>query len=267
MSGHDDCILDTVADLGWSREPAGQEMFRSSRHHGGMLASAAPVMASISSQIVDFIAQNGVLAVFVLMAVDALLPVGGELTMLYAGVLAAGVVAGTDVSVLGLQPSSGLESYLVVVLAGTLGSLVGALIGWLIGVRGGHTFLERHGRWVHLPPSRVARAQRWFDRFGPRAVFLGRLTPLVRSFISIPAGVLNSPLRSYTVLTLAASAIWCAGFAAIGWAASGNWESVHHALRYVDYLVVAGLVAAAFVIALRARRSARTPIPVPDEST
>jgi len=232
----------------------------------GMLASSAPVLASISSQIIDFIARHGLLAVFILMAVDALLPVGGELTMLYAGVMAAGVVAGADTSVLGLQPSSGLEAYLVVVLAGTLGSLAGALIGWLIGVRGGHTFLERHGRWVHLPPSRVARAQRWFDRFGSRAVFLGRLTPLVRSFISIPAGVLNSPLRSYTLLTLAASAIWCAGFAAIGWAASGNWESVHHALKYLDYLVVAGLTAASVYLIVRARRrSPGTPVVASEE--
>ena len=232
---------------------------------GMPFASSAPVLASISGQIVDFIAHNGVLAVFVLMAVDALLPVGGELTMLYAGVLAAGVVAGADTSVLGLQPSSGLEAYLIVVLAGTLGSLVGALVGWLIGARGGHPFLERHGRWVHLPPGRVARAQRWFERFGSRAVFLGRLTPLVRSFISIPAGVLNSPLGSYTVLTLAASAIWCAGFAAIGWAASGNWESIHHALRFADYFVVAALVAAGAYFVLRARRRPQAAVAAADE--
>lgn len=230
-----------------------------------MHAHAAPVIASISSQIVDVIAHHGLLAVFVLMAVDALLPAGGELTMLYGGVLAAGVVTGGDVSLLGLQPAAGLEAYLLVVLAGTLGSLAGALAGWLIGVRGGHAFLERHGRWFHLPPERVARAQRWFDRFGDRAVFLGRLTPLVRSFISIPAGVLNSPLGSYVALTLAASAIWCAGFAGLGWAASGHWESVHHALRYLDYLVLAALLAGAITVAVRVRRRGRAPVVVPDE--
>jgi membrane protein DedA with SNARE-associated domain len=223
-----------------------------------MLAASAPVLASISTRIVDYIAQHGVAAIFLLMAIDALLPIGGELIMLYGGVIAAGVVAGADVSVLGMTPSSGLESYLVVVIAGTLGTLVGALAGWLIGVRGGHAFLERHGRWVHLPPHRVQRAQRWFDRFGGRAVFLGRLTPLVRSFISIPAGVLNSPLGLYTVLTLAAGTIWCAGFAAVGWAASDNWESVHHALRYVDYLVVAVLIAGAGYLVLTRRAAART---------
>ena len=230
-----------------------------------LFASSQLVVASISGRIIDFIAHNGLAAVFVLMAVDALLPVGGELTMLYAGVLAAGVVAGSDLSFLGLQPTSGPEAYLAVVLAGTLGSLVGALVGWLIGKRGGHTFLERHGRWFHLPPSRVARAHRWFERFGSRAVFFGRLTPLVRSFISIPAGVLDSPLRSYAVLTAAASAIWCAGFAAIGWSASGNWESIHHTLRYLDYLVVVALGAAGAYLLLSARRRAAPSVPAPEE--
>ena len=88
----------------------------------------------------------------------------------------------------------------------------------------------------------------------------------MRSFISITAGVLNAPLRSYTTLTLAASAIWCAGFAATGWAASGSWESVHHTLRYMDYLVVAGIVAAVIIVPLRARHHARAQTPVPDES-
>ena len=175
-----------------------------------------PQLASVSAQLVDLVARHGVLAVLVLMAVDALLPVGGELTMLYAGVIASGAVAGADVTVLGLHPHAGVESYLVMVAAGTLGYLAGSLAGWAIGARGGHPLLERHGRWLHLPPHRVARAQRWFDRFGSRAVFLGRLTPLVRSFISVPAGVFRAPLPSYTVLTALGSLIWCTLFAGLG---------------------------------------------------
>ncbi|HST39351.1 MAG TPA: DedA family protein [Conexibacter sp.] len=211
-------------------------------------------LASISGQLVDFVARHGVLAVFALMALDALLPVGGELTMLYAGVLAAGVVANADVTVLGFHPHAGLESYLVMVAAGTLGSLLGSLAGWTIGNRGGHPLLERHGRWLHLPPHRVARAQRWFDRFGARAVFLGRLTPLVRSFISVPAGVFRSPLPSYIVLTALGSLIWCAAFAGLGWAVSDNWEQVHHAFRYADYAVVLALACTVGWLLLRTRR-------------
>jgi len=215
-------------------------------------------LASITGQLIDLVARHGVLAVFALMAVDALLPVGGELTMLYAGVIASGVVAGADASVLGLHPQPGIEAYLVMVAAGTLGYLVGSLAGWLLGARGGQPLLERHGRWLHLPPQRVARAQRWFDRFGRLAVFLGRLTPLVRSFISVPAGVFRVPLGSYTLLTALGGFIWCLLFAGIGWAVSGNWESVHHAFRFADIAVVLALVGASGWIVLKRRRPTTT---------
>src|SRR4051794_41348884 len=95
--------------------------------------------------------------------------------------------------------------------------------------------------WLHLSPAAFKRAEAWFARHGKRAVFLGRITPLVRSFISIPAGVLGSPLGPYTLLTLAGSLLWCFAFAAVGWAASGSWESIHHNLRYADYAVVAAV--------------------------
>jgi membrane protein DedA with SNARE-associated domain len=183
--------------------------------------------------IVDWIAQHGIPAVFLLMAVDALLPVGGELIMLYAGVIAAGAAG-----------------YIGLALAGSLGYLAGALLGWLIGAHGGRAFVERHGRWLHLSPAAFARAERWFDRHGARAVFLGRITPLVRSFISIPAGVLGSPLGPDAVLTPAGSLLWCFGFAAVGWAARGSWESIHHSLRYADYAVVAAVLV---LVAVRAR--------------
>jgi membrane protein DedA with SNARE-associated domain len=213
--------------------------------------------ASISGQVVDFVARHGVLAVFVLMAVDALLPVGGELTMLYAGVIASGVVVGADASLLGLHPHAGLEAYLVMVLAGTLGYLAGSLVGWAIGRLGGRPLLERHGRWLHLPPHRLARAQEWFDRFGRLAVFVGRLTPLARSFISIPAGAFEVPLVPYTLLTLLGGLIWCLAFAGAGWAVSSSWEQVHHAFRFADYAVVIAAVALVAVVVLRRRRASR----------
>ena len=206
-----------------------------------------------------WIAQHGVYAVFALMAADALLPVGGELIMLYAGVLAAGAASNATVSLFGLDLSSGLESYVVLAAAGSLGYLVGALAGWAIGVRGGRPLVERHGRTLHLSPARFTRAERWFERFGGWAVLLGRVTPVVRSFVSIPAGVLGSPFPAYTLLTLLGSAIWCFGFAAAGWALAGRWETFHHDFRYADYAVVAGLAGAvAVALVLRRRRQAAT---------
>lgn len=217
------------------------------------------MLASISSQVTSWIGHHGVYAVFVLMALDALLPVGGELIMLYAGVLAGGAVAGAHATVLGAQFATGLESYLVLALAGSVGYLVGALVGWAIGKAGGRPLIERHGRWFHVAPEAFARAEAWFDRYGLRAVFLGRITPVVRSFISIPAGVLGSPLGPYTVLTLLGSMLWCFGFAAAGWALGGTWESFHRSFRYADYVAVAAVLAAIGVAIghrVRARRRA-----------
>jgi membrane protein DedA with SNARE-associated domain len=208
----------------------------------------------MTSAITDFVSHHAVLAVFVLMMIDSVFPAGGELVMLFAGAVASGAIAGAHVGLFGGEVSTGLASYLVVVAAGTLGYLVGSWIGWAVGLRGGRELIERHGRWLHLGPERFAKAERWFDRFGSAAVFLGRLTPLVRSFISIPAGVFEAPFGRYTALTLAASAIWCVAFAAAGWALGGNWDEVHHAFRYVDYLAVAAVIVVLVVLVVRARR-------------
>jgi membrane protein DedA with SNARE-associated domain len=207
-----------------------------------------------------------VYAVFALMAIDALLPVGGELIMLYAGVLAAGDVAGHGASLFGAGLSSGLESYVVLSLAGTLGYLFGACIGWQLGRWGGRALIVRYGRWLHLDETTLARAERWFDRFGWRAVLFGRVTPVVRSFISIPAGILSTPFAPYILLTTIGSAVWCFAFAAGGWALGGSWQNFHHGFRYADYVAVALVLALLGLALLHRRRSrARPPAGTPDE--
>jgi membrane protein DedA with SNARE-associated domain len=216
-------------------------------------------LGSVTGQLTGWVGHHGVYAVFALMAVDALLPVGGELVMLYAGALAAGAVAGHHPDLFGNTLHAGAEAYVVLALAGTLGYLLGALVGWAIGRFGGRALVERHGRWLHLGPARMERAERWFERRGAWAVFLGRLTPLVRSFVSIPAGVLRSPLPSYTLLTFLGSAIWCFAFAGAGWALGSSYERVHHAFRYLDLLLVALALLAVVGVALAARRRRDAP--------
>jgi membrane protein DedA with SNARE-associated domain len=208
----------------------------------------------MTGQLTAWVGQHGVYAVFGLMAVDALLPVGGELVMLYAGALAAGAVAAHHPVLFGTPLHTGTEAYVVLALAGTLGYLVGALAGWAIGHLGGRSLVERHGRWLHLGPARLQQAERWFERRGAWAVFLGRLTPLVRSFVAIPAGVLRSPLPSYTLLTLLGSAIWCFGFAAAGWGLGSGWDRLHHAFHYLDAVLVGLLLLAIGAATLTARR-------------
>jgi len=215
-------------------------------------------LASVTSGITSFIGDYGLYAVFVLMLVDALFPVASELVMVYGGALAAGAFA-HDVTLFGAHLPSGFPAYLAIALAGTLGYLVGALIGWAIGYFGGREYLERRGRWLHLSPERLERAERWFHRWEGWAVLVGRITPIARSFVSIPAGVFRTPLARYTVLTAIGSAIWAFGLAGVGWAVGRSYERFHEDFRYVDYAAVAGVLLLAAYLVLRRRRSTTIP--------
>jgi membrane protein DedA with SNARE-associated domain len=202
------------------------------------------------------VTSHGIGAVFLLMAIDAVLPVGGELIMVVAGAVAAGAIAGQP-ALLGHQLGTGLPTYFALAMSGTLGYLAGSLGGWLLGRRGGRELLGRHGPLIHLGPARVAKAEAWFDRHGARAVFFGRLTPLVRSFISIPAGVFGEPLGRYLVLTALGSAIWCFGFAGIGWSLGSSYKSADHVTHVLEALIVVLAIAAA-VFWWRRARAARS---------
>jgi membrane protein DedA with SNARE-associated domain len=210
--------------------------------------------------VTSFVGNHGLLAVFVLMFVAAILPAASELTMIYGGALASGALAG---HIAHFQP--GFQAYLAVVVVGVIGNVLGAAAGWAIGYYGGHPLLERHGRWLHATPQRVARAERWFDRFGTVAVPLGFATPLIRSFVALPAGILEWPLRRLLPLAALGSTVFCAIVAGIGWAVGANWSSASQALRYLDYLVVAGVVLLAAYLILRRRRAA-TISPSDDDS-
>ena len=191
------------------------------------------------------------------MALDALLPVGGELTMLFAGALAAGAITGQHPVLLGHQLQTGLESYLVLATAGTLGYLFGSLVGWAIGRWGGRA-AARAPRALAARDAREPRARRALVR-PPRARRgLPRAPHAGRALLHLDPGRRRSRARSARtpLLTLAGSAIWCFGFAAVGWALGSSYEQVHHAFRYVDVLAVAGAVAAlAAVLVLRRRRA------------
>ena len=220
------------------------------------------MLASISSSFTSQVASHGAYAVFVLMMVDAVFPAASELVMLYAGAVAAGVFSSAHhVSLFGAKVGFGAGALVVMALAGTLGYLVGSIAGWWVGSRGGRPLLDRHGRWLHLGPERLERAERWFDRFGNVGVLVGRLTPVVRSFVSIPAGVFRMPLLPYALWTLLGSAIWSFGIAGAGYALGASYERFHHDFRYVEYAVVAGvlLVAAYLLYAGRVRRRAKDP--------
>ncbi len=225
------------------------------------------LIAGVSSSFTSAVANHGVYAVFGLMAIDAVFPALSELVMLYAGAVAAGVfTAAHGVTLFGSRIGFGAGAFVTFALAGTLGYLVGALVGWAIGVYGGRPLLERYGRWFHLSPGRLDRAEAWFERWGNLGVLLGRLTPVVRSFVSIPAGVFEMRLAPYTVLTLVGSAVWAFAFAGAGYGLGNSYRGFDHAFHYAEYAIVAGIVLALAYLAYR-RMAAAKVTPRADDSS
>jgi membrane protein DedA with SNARE-associated domain len=225
------------------------------------------LLASVSSSFTSAVANHGVYAVFGLMAIDAVFPALSELVMLYAGAVAAGVFsAANGVTLFGSRIGFGAGAFVVLALAGTLGYLVGALIGWGIGRYGGRPLLEEHGRWFHLSPERLDRAEAWFERWGNLSVLIGRLVPVVRSFISIAAGIFEMPLGRYTLLSLVGSAVWAFAFAGAGYGLGASYRGFDHGFHYAEYAVVAGILVALAYLVYRWMAAARV-APRADDSS
>jgi membrane protein DedA with SNARE-associated domain len=219
------------------------------------------VIASISESLVNiawhFVRDAGLPAVFVLMlAESACVPIPSEATMLFAGFAVANP---------GASAAHHHLTLFGIVAAGVLGNLVGSWIAYGVGRAGRIELVERHGHWLHITPKRLAWADRWFARYGDAAVFFSRLLPIVRTFISLPAGVAKMPFVRFTVLTLAGCVPWVLGLGIAGEAVGHEWKDVRKSFEYVDYAVVALVVLAlVYVLVRRWRRGADTGDPAPD---
>ena len=199
-------------------------------------------MHAITEAVTGVIGDYGLYAVFILMFVDAVLPAASELVMVYGGAVAVGAFPAANVTLFGWTIESTAWAYVAMATAGTVGYTLGSILGWAIGLYGGRPYLERHGRWLHVTPAKLDRAEAWFERWGDATVFVSRMLPVVRSFVSIPAGIGEMPLGRYTGLTFAGTVPWCFGLAAVGVALGTGWERFHETFRYADYAIVALVV-------------------------
>ena len=209
------------------------------------------LLASLTS----FVGDHGVYAVFLLMLAAAVVPAASELVMIYAGAVAGGTFASAHVVLFGNRIHAPAWAYVTVAVVGSVANALGCLGGWALGAYGGRPLLERHGRWLHVTPARVERAERWFDRFGVLAVPLGLATPVVRSFVAIPAGIGRMPLRTFVPLALAGCVPFCFGLAAGGWALGASYDSLHHDFTYATIAIAAAAVASSGYLVLRRRSS------------
>jgi membrane protein DedA with SNARE-associated domain len=196
--------------------------------------------------VVTAVGDYGYVAVFILMVFEsACVPIPSEVTMVFGGALAATgfAVAGQELSLPG------------VVLAGTLGNLVGSWLAYWAGAAGGRPVVDRFGRYLLVRPHEVDKAHVWFERHGSAAVLFSRLLPVIRTFISLPAGVAKMPFGRFTIYTLVGCVPWNFGLAWAGQQLGTRWERVEDVLRPVSWLIV--LVCAAGLVWYVARRWTR----------
>ena len=204
------------------------------------------LLASVTDKVVepiievatDFIGSAGEAAVFLLMVLEsACIPVPSEAIMLFAG----------------FSVSKGELSLAGIVVAGVLGNLVGSWIAYAVGYYGRLDLLEKN-KLIHISPKHLKWADDWFARYGNATVFFSRMLPIIRTFISLPAGVAKMPFWRFSAYTLLGSVPWVLMLAIVGEKVGDNWEDWRHKLGYLDYVVLAAIVAGVVYWLLKRRR-------------
>ena len=204
------------------------------------------ILASITDSFVHFatnvVNDLGLAGIFLLMlAESACIPIPSEATMLFAG----------------FGVSEGHYSLVAITIAGVAGNLVGSWIAYGVGYYGRMELVERHAHKLHIKPSHVEWADRWFSRYGEATVFFTRLLPIIRTFISLPAGIARMPFARFTLFTLLGCIPWVFLLGFIGDQVGHNWTHWKNSLSYVDYVVAALAVAGIIYLIVRRRRAPR----------
>jgi membrane protein DedA with SNARE-associated domain len=200
-------------------------------------------LASITDPLVNFatnaIDSLGLPGVFLLMLLEsACIPIPSEATMLFTG----------------FNVSKGHYTLLEAAAVGVAGNLVGSWVAYAVGYYGRVDVLEKYGPKVGIRMNHLEAADRWFQRHGDATVFFTRLLPVVRTFISLPAGVARMPFWRFTAFTIAGCVPWVLMLTFIGKQAGDHWDQWKNSLHYVDYAVVAAIVVGVAYLVLRRRR-------------
>jgi membrane protein DedA with SNARE-associated domain len=207
-----------------------------------VLFPAASLTDPIVQFAVDVIDKLGLPGIFVLMVAEsACIPIPSEATFLFAG----------------FNVANGEYSMLAVVAVGTFANVVGSWIAYAVGYYGRVDILEKHGRKLHIKPSHLQWADRWFERYGSWTVFLTRMLPIIRTFISLPAGVARMPFWRFTFLTTLGCIPWIFMLTFIGREAGDRWETWKDSLHYVDYAIAVLIVAGVVFLLVRNRRGGK----------
>src|SRR4051794_10845483 len=196
------------------------------------LASITDPLVNFAVDVIDALGLPGVFAL--MLAESACIPIPSEGTMLFAGFN---------------------QNLIAVTAVGAVGNLVGSWLAYGLGYYGRVDLLEKHGGKLHIKKSHLEWADRWFERHGDATVFFSRMLPIIRTFISLPAGVARMPFLRFSLFTLAGCIPWVFMLALIGHQAGNHWEDWKGYLHYVDYAVVAAIVVGIAYLLIRRRRT------------
>lgn len=176
-------------------------------------------------QLIQFGGYGGI---FILMALESMcLPIPSEIVLPFGGWLAF----------------DGQMDWILVSLVGTAGCIAGSALAYWVGMKGGRAFVCRYGKYVLLNEGHLDATERWFEKYGMLMIFLTRLVPIVRTFISLPAGMARVDFKKFIILTAIGSAIWCSALAYIGYALGPHWRAIEVWFRQADILIVVFLAA------------------------
>jgi membrane protein DedA with SNARE-associated domain len=201
-------------------------------------------LVRLATNLIDAMGLGGV---FVLMTLEsACIPIPSEATMLFAG----------------FNVSEGNMTLAGIVIAGVAGNLVGSLIAYAAGYYGRIELLEQN-RLIHINRRHLDQADRWFERHGSATVFFTRMMPIIRTFISLPAGVARMPLGRFVAFTIAGCVPWVVMLAVIGREVGDRWEDWRGYLHYVDYAVIAAVITGVVYLIVRRRRGSTGWEPTP----
>jgi membrane protein DedA with SNARE-associated domain len=212
------------------------------------------LLASLSDKVVEplvdlateFIGSAGVVAVFLLMILEsACIPIPSEAIMLFAG----------------FSVSKGELTLFGIVTAGVLGNLAGSWIAYAVGYYGRLDLLEKN-KLIHISPKHLKWADGWFERYGSATVFFSRMLPIIRTFISLPAGVAKMPFWRFSAYTFLGSIPWVLALAIVGEKVGDNWEEWRHKLGYLDYVVLVAIVVGIVYLVVKRRRGGSDASPI-----
>lgn len=191
------------------------------------MVNMAGIIETVTNFAIYLIEDLGYWGVFIGMTLEsACIPLPSEVIMPLSGF----VVYRGEMSLLGIT------------IVGAVGNLIGSWIAYFVGLKGGRPFLEKYGKYVLISPKKLDMAHEWFDKYGHEAVLISRVLPIIRTFISLPAGIVEMDLKKFSIYTFVGSLPWCFVLACIGFMLGPNWNIIEKYFHYMDIVVVIAVV-------------------------